>query len=106
MKKLIKYFTPVGAEEKAFAIAMLIVTSVTLSILCLFTFKPDIMKLLDLYKTDNQYISNWSDDDDTIFIKGTIQPFTYKAVFTNNETEEESWCILNDIELNHLKNKL
>ena len=70
------------------------------------TFKPDIMKLLDLYKTDNQYISNWSDDDDTIFIKGTIQPFTYKAVFTNNETEEESWCILNDIELNNLKSKL
>jgi hypothetical protein len=51
-------------------------------------------------------ITSWSDDDDTIFIKGTIQPFTYKAVFTNNETEEESWCILNDIELNHLKSKL
>jgi hypothetical protein len=107
MKKLIKYFTPVGAEEKAFAIAMLIVSTVTLSILFLFTFfRAYIMKLLDLYKTDNQYISNWSDDDDTIFIKGTIQPFTYKAVFTNNETEEESWCILNDIELNHLKSKL
>ena len=38
MKKLINDFTPVGAEEKAFAIAMLIVTSVTLSILFLFTF--------------------------------------------------------------------
>ena len=38
MKRLIKYFTPVGAEEKAFAIAMLIVISVTLSILFLFTF--------------------------------------------------------------------
>jgi hypothetical protein len=34
-----------------------------------------------------------------VYIVGTIQPFTYKAsVFTNNETEEESWCILNDIE--------
>ena len=36
MKRLIKYFTPVGAEEIAFAIAMLIVTSVTLSIVFLF----------------------------------------------------------------------
>ena len=38
MKKLIKYFTPVGEEQKAFAIAMLIVTTVILSILFLFTF--------------------------------------------------------------------
>lgn len=38
MKRLINYFTPVGAEQKAFAIAMLIVISVTLSILFLFTF--------------------------------------------------------------------
>ena len=38
MKRLIKYFTPIGAEEKAFAIAMLIVTTVILSILFLFTF--------------------------------------------------------------------
>ena len=36
MKRLIKYFTPVGAEEIAFAIAMLIVTAVTLSIVFLF----------------------------------------------------------------------
>lgn len=36
MKRLINYFTPVGAEEKACAIAMLIVTSVILSILFLF----------------------------------------------------------------------
>ena len=33
MKKLIKYFTPVGAEQIAFAIAMLTVTTVILSIL-------------------------------------------------------------------------
>jgi hypothetical protein len=38
MKKLIKYFTPVGAEQIAFAIAMLTVTTVTLLILFLFTF--------------------------------------------------------------------
>ena len=38
MKRLIKYFTPVGVEEIEFAKAFLIVTSVTLSILFLFTF--------------------------------------------------------------------
>ena len=38
MKKLIKYFTPVGAEEIAIAKAFVIVTSVILSILFLFTF--------------------------------------------------------------------
>lgn len=36
MKKLIKYFTPVGEEQKACAIAMLIVTTVILSIVFLF----------------------------------------------------------------------
>ena len=43
MKRLINYFTPVGAEEKEFAIAMLIVTSVTLSILFLLTFLEHIL---------------------------------------------------------------
>jgi hypothetical protein len=38
MKKLIKYFTPVGDEQIAIAKAFIIVTSVTLSILFLFTF--------------------------------------------------------------------
>ena len=38
MKKLIKYFTPVGEEQIAIAKAFVIVTSVTLSILFLFTF--------------------------------------------------------------------
>jgi hypothetical protein len=38
MKKLINYFTPVGAEEIAIAKAFVIVVSVTLSILFLFTF--------------------------------------------------------------------
>ena len=38
MKKLIKYFTPVRAEQIAFAMAMLTVTTVILSILFLFTF--------------------------------------------------------------------
>jgi len=38
MKKLIKYFTPVGVEQIAFAMSMLTVTTVILSILFLFTF--------------------------------------------------------------------
>ena len=38
MKKLINYFTPVGDEQIAIAKAFLIVASVTLSILFLFTF--------------------------------------------------------------------
>jgi hypothetical protein len=36
MKRLINYFTPVGAEQIAIAKAFVIVTSVTISILCLF----------------------------------------------------------------------
>ena len=64
------------------------------------------MKLLDLYKTDNQYISNWSDDDDTIFIKGTIEPFTYWAEYKDEETEEVSMLILSELEINLLKSKL
>jgi hypothetical protein len=36
MKKLINYFTPVGAEQIAIAKAFVIVTSVTISILFLF----------------------------------------------------------------------
>ena len=38
MKKLINYFTPVGDDQIAFAKAFVIVISVTLSILFLFTF--------------------------------------------------------------------
>ena len=38
MKKLINYFTPVGEEQIAIAKAFIIVISVTLSILFLFTF--------------------------------------------------------------------
>ena len=38
MKKIINYFTTVGAEQIVCAIAMLIVTTVILSILFLFTF--------------------------------------------------------------------
>ena len=38
MKKLIDYFTPVGAEQIALCLTMLLVTTVILSILFLFTF--------------------------------------------------------------------
>ena len=38
MKKLIKYFTPVGAEQIAFAKALIVVVTAIISILFLFTF--------------------------------------------------------------------
>jgi len=38
MKRLINYFTPVGAEEKAFAKALMVVVTAIISILFLFTF--------------------------------------------------------------------
>ena len=36
MKKLINYFTPVGAEEKAFAKALMVVVTAVISIVFLF----------------------------------------------------------------------
>jgi hypothetical protein len=38
MKKLINYFTPVGAEQIAFAKALMVVVTAVISILFLFTF--------------------------------------------------------------------
>ena len=38
MKRLIKYFTPVGAEQIAFAKALMVVVTAIISILFLFTF--------------------------------------------------------------------
>jgi len=38
MKKLINYFTPVGAEQIAFAKALIVVVTAVISILFLFTF--------------------------------------------------------------------
>jgi competence protein ComGC len=38
MKKLIKYFTPVGEEQIAFAKALMVVVTAIISILFLFTF--------------------------------------------------------------------
>jgi hypothetical protein len=36
MKRLIKYFTPVGVEEKAFAKALMVVVTAVISIVFLF----------------------------------------------------------------------
>ena len=63
------------------------------------------MNFIDLYKRDNTYFSNWTTDyDSTVYIVGTIEPFTYKAEETDDE--EVSWFILSDPELNLLKSKL
>jgi hypothetical protein len=38
------------------------------------------MNLIDLYKRDNTYWSNWKTSyDSDVYIVGTIEPFTYKA---------------------------
>ena len=64
------------------------------------------MKLVDLYKNNNRFVSNWSDNNDTIFINGTIEPFTYWAEYKDEETEEVSMLILSELEINLLKSKL
>jgi len=63
------------------------------------------MNFIDLYKNGNQYISNWTTDyDSTVFILGTIEPFTYNA----SETDDEymSMYVLDEVEVNLLKSKL
>ena len=63
------------------------------------------MNFIDLYKNGNQYISNWTTDyDSTVYIAGTIEPFTYNA----SETDDEymSLFILSDANLKLLKSKL
>ena len=63
------------------------------------------MNFIDLYKKDNTYFSNWiTDYDSTVYIAGTIEPFTYNA----SETDDEymSLFILSDANLNLLKSKL
>jgi hypothetical protein len=63
------------------------------------------MNFINLFKKDNTYFSNWTTDyDSTVYIAGTIEPFTYNA----EETDEEymSLFILSDANLNLLKSKL
>ena len=63
------------------------------------------MNFIDLYKRDNTYFSNWTTSyDSTVYIVGTIEPFTYKA--EENDEGDLSMYILSDSELNLLKSKL
>ena len=65
------------------------------------------MTLINLNKTDNNYKSDWTNSfNDEIYIIGTIEPFTYKAIYTNIETEEICWSILDEVQLDLLKSKL
>ena len=63
------------------------------------------MNFIDLYKRDNTYFSNWTTDyDSTVYIAGTIEPFTYDARETDDG--DISLFILSDLNLNLLKSKL
>jgi hypothetical protein len=63
------------------------------------------MNFIDLYKRDNTYFSNWTTDyDSTVYIAGTIEPFTYNASETDDG--DMSMFILDEVELNLLKSKL
>ena len=63
------------------------------------------MKFIKLTKFDNKYWSNWKTDyDSTVYIAGTIEPFTYYAEETDDE--EVSLFPLSDANLNLLKSKL
>jgi hypothetical protein len=63
------------------------------------------MNFINLFKKDNTYFSNWTTDyDSTVYIAGTIEPFTYNA--EENDDEYLSMFILDEVELNLLKSKL
>jgi hypothetical protein len=63
------------------------------------------MNFIDLHKRDNIYFSNWTTDyDSTVYIAGTIEPFTYNA--TETDDGNMSLFILSDLNLNLLKSKL
>lgn len=63
------------------------------------------MNFIDLHKRENTYFSNWTTDyDSTVYITGTIEPFTYHA--EENDNEWTSLFILDNEELNLLKSKL
>ena len=64
------------------------------------------MNFINLNKRENIYWSNWTYNNDTIFINGTIEPFTYWAEYKDEETEEVSMLILSESEINLLKSKL
>ena len=63
------------------------------------------MNFINLNKRDNTYFSNWTTDyDSTIYIAGTIEPFTYNA--EENDEGYLSLFILSDANLNLLKSKI
>ena len=63
------------------------------------------MNFIDLHKRDNTYFSNWTTSyDSTVYIAGTIEPFTYNA--EENDEGYLSLYILSDSEFNLLKSKL
>ena len=63
------------------------------------------MNFINLNKRDNTYWSNWTTSyDSTVYIVGTIEPFTYNA--EENDEGYVSLFILNDANLNLLKSKL
>jgi hypothetical protein len=65
------------------------------------------MTLNNLRKTDNDFVSNWTDSyNNTVFIIGTIQPFTYKAEYTDTESDEISWFIADQYVLDKLKTEI
>ena len=63
------------------------------------------MNFINLNKRDNTYWSNWiTSYDSTVYIAGTIEPFTYNA--TETDGEYMSLFPLSDANLNLLKSKL
>ena len=63
------------------------------------------MNFIKLTKFENKFWSNWTTSyDSTVYIAGTIEPFTYDA--EENDEGYLSLFILNDANLNLLKSKL
>ena len=63
------------------------------------------MNFINLNKRDNTYWSYWTTSyDSTVYIAGTIEPFTYNA--EENDEGYLSMYILSDSELNLLKSKI
>ena len=63
------------------------------------------MNFINLNKRENTYWSNWTTSyDSTVYIAGTIEPFTYNA--EENDEEYLSMYILSTSEINLLKSKL
>ena len=63
------------------------------------------MNFINLNKRENTYWSNWTTSyDSTVYIAGTIEPFTYNA--EENDEGYLSMYILSESELNLVKSKI